>query len=60
MDKLTSLASYTLSKEYKFSDGTQPCYTMIDDILLYKGYSIGVAVMIPLLNAILLIILRGK
>jgi len=57
-DKLFTLASYEKSINYAFPNGVKPCENMINDIIKWNGYSIGVSIMIPVLNAILVIVLR--
>ncbi len=59
LDKFSDLG-YTDSSNYQFSDGSKPCTTMIDDWLKFNAFSIGISLVIPGLNAFLLIILRGK
>ena len=60
MNKLTTKFSYDIVKNFKFTTGEQPCYTMIEDIIKFNGYSIGIAIMIPALNAALIVIIRGN
>ncbi len=57
-EKLFS-ADFITSRDYQFSSGEKPCFNMVIDILTFNGYSLGISLLIPALNAILLIILRG-
>lgn len=60
MQQLKEFFDYNLAINYAFTSGVKPCEAMINSILLYNAYAIGVAIMIPVLNAILLIIMRCK
>ena len=54
------IKEYIGAKNYKLPDNSQPCYEVTDMILVMQSVSIAISIAIPVLNSLLIILLRGK